>query len=568
MGRRSNALDELRQIAKPKKKAYGSRDTMVLLQKDVPDDGESSEDLNVGLQKEEKVQENDDSVVFMDEVESTVVFDADNSEEVLFADDDTILPDDNIQSVQSKSRIEQLKRGIAPFPLSKEARDVRSQYIGYLYGEYKSSLLGGFNGMLDELEDHISDCVGSIHSQYVNVFMVVGMNKYNYDYQNAVKETMCQFGCTWDQLELDSTTTDRNNVVLIVEVGSTEDHIEMLWRILEGERRGLLVLLVGNTVEECEHYLLGNHFPIHRVGSYSINTVALVRDFECVMLERTIKMKLPIIHPSVVINSIEYYRDFHHSYLLFVDFFLRHIENAVVFSSPSLVIPQFTEHLVDNSASLLVSVKETYSVLSVLFSRLLLSVQALTKIQFKEDRGPYTSLLKVMDLNQPLKSFTCPTHPKPIEHDELEEAELSTIITTFNSDPSPSTYNALVRYVCETIGGVKTFQLAYPEKVNSCCVSVVIDFESYSYFEIIRHCEDSRDVQSRSFEDYRTVLEHVNNKGIITLPQVLELFKDEGQEYVKHLLRQLVTFGLFIPHNDQLRSTELTIPFNKLDKRT
>ncbi|EDR21515.1 hypothetical protein EDI_289490 [Entamoeba dispar SAW760] len=554
-----------KELGKPRKKGFGSRDGQLLIQKERTEGLSDDEKNEMKEQEKNKQEESDDSVLFVDDdevlnkkPEESIVFNEQEDDEVFFDDDDKIIPCDNLKAVECKLRSERMKEK-TNFLLTEESQIIRNKFIQYLYDEYYQDRMIPFNELVKVLIKQIDGCLKGIQEYCVNIISIVGMTTTNYDYMSSIRTTLLSYGRLWHDISIEDTFESSDTIVIIIELPEQEKCIETIWRVAESLRKKLIVFLVGNTIVECDRYLLGHDYPMIKIATISTSTTQIINHFEYMQLKETIIGKLPLIHPSIISYNIMLYRDFHHSYKLFIQFIIRHIEHSVIFTNPSLIIPQFLEGMSEADEKIKLGIEQTYDFLSVIFTRLLFSIQTLSQIHFHKLLPPYTSLLNISDIAQPLFNFNFPSNFNKINIPEDADDELKNIINTINSSPSSETFKLLLDYISITIGIIKTFQTNYQSKIECCCVSTKIDFNSFSLFDIIRHCEEGKPKAQQIFTNYRIILNNVNRKGIISVENCLSLFPDKSPDEVKTLIKELITFGLFVPHNDELRSTEIVI---------
>ncbi|KAL7719186.1 Origin recognition complex subunit 3 [Entamoeba marina] len=516
---KNNVKSQLESITKGKKKGHGSRDNQLLIAKipiiqNVSLHEESSEPL---------FDDNDDNNSSINEIDpnlqDTVLFAQDNDYDVLFTDEGMIQIDKDyqIKDIHFKTQRDKTEDLVIKFPLTKEAKIIRDQYIKFIYNDFHDLLMNCFYKRNQHFEDWLVNIISNIHNRCVNMVIITGADRTNHDYIHYYHNILVKYGQTFSECSYEDASDSNENCILVInDVNDKKVKIERLWRTMECARRGLLVIVLCKNMEAAEAYIAGHDYPLEIVGNYSLDTNHLITVVEDILMERTVNKLLPIIHPIIVVMAIQYYRDFHQSFVLFVDLILRHIEHSIVFSQPSLLIPDFTRYLTKQSNEELITyINEVYTLLSILFSRLLSSAQYFALIHFKTYSPPYTSILKLMDVGQRLDNFNCPSSIESIQILPGTDDILFQIIDCINQSISDESFTNLINYIAQVIGEISSFQKSFPEKMECCCVSILLDF-----------------------------------------PNLL----DKNDNFTDMTIRSLIDFGLLIQEGEQFRCTKMLLP--------
>ena len=596
---KKSAEDFFQEIVTQKKKKFGARDKNILIQKTYHNSEENtdideikidevqiqqkrsknSKEMKTSKQKMIKKEEEYDDIDSeeFDFDNETPIKSKDNIDqmeeysEIFEFDDPMILSNPDLKQIQYGKRSELVSQRKRFYKLNSQASEERNEFIIWLNTIYKKKYLSKFNEFVQTTKDQIEGKKKSLNEFCVNVVEINGMTSENFDYQSIVKPELLKISkeIKYFHSEMDLIENDNDVVSLLVELPIDNKVVENIWHECESFRKKLIIILIAETHLETENFLIRHEFPLSTVYTTVINTRKLIEEYEQMQLHDTIYCIYPLIHPCVIIYNIMLYNDFHHSYSLFLDFICKHIEYSVIYSNPSFLCPSFMNNMSEMTDVIKIQIGETYDILSVLFSQLLLSIQCMSSIHSSKYKSPYTALLDMCNIQHQLDEFNIPSNCIHIPENPLWDDELKIIMKNINESPSNETYEKLIQYISKTIGLIQSFQTNYPQKVESCCVCIEIDYISHSLFKIIRDCEEDKPKKEKQFDDYRFVLSNLDRHKSIKTQTIIDYFmansndKEQGKKHAQELIKQLITFGLFSVYNDKLKSNEPTLITHK-----
>ncbi|ELP88466.1 hypothetical protein EIN_230190, partial [Entamoeba invadens IP1] len=570
-----------------KKKNFGSRDAKILLQQDplqdtnlenTTDETSSYSEVGKNLSSEEEDPNyKDTTTMFLDPKEvfknESLCAGPQLNDPIVPFNIDTPLATTDITQIKMRRRFDQLddlstsKQKVIKFDPNEIA--IKNAFLDIFGNDWKTRQMSRFVDDLQNATNTILKTTREIRGDATYVLPVIGISSSSVDYTSFFKKLLSGNGALF------GTSPDVKNCcenVLYIVDSPQDDNVsivENLWRDSEDTTRTLLVVPIAETVLEAKEMLLGLRCPEVLMTPIILDLNMYVETCEDVLLEDMKSGVLPIIHPFIVAKGIMYFRDFHQSFILFLDFLISHVEHSVILSHPSLIIPNFFEGVLSEKEG--EYVEEYYQLFILFFGQLLTSLQVFMFVQYKVMYHPYSALLKYMDIGKKIDEFAFPTKFEGITPNKYSDEKLLQIVSSINETPSSESFKGLVEYIANVFGGIVMLHDEYAEMMELACVSTELDFEVKSIFEIIR--KNKKKQERVDLRQYEALLEKAS-KNRITTEEALEVIatsglsayagnalegENEGVHVTKNhinILKQFITFNIFSYSGKSLSSNE------------